>query len=63
MAETYTGGDEKPGLLSIMKRHTFPELGRSVPDFPVRWKFNVPDPEADKKLQAAKTIVEMGKKI
>ena len=55
LAETLTGDDDEPGLLSVMKKYTYPWA-----DFPVTWKFDVEKSESKEKLDAAKTVVELG---
>lgn len=58
LAVTMTGTATDPGLCSIIKRYTFPDA-----DFPVVFRFGLDKPESEKKLQAGKTLVDMGVKI
>ncbi len=58
LGETISGSDDEPGIINVMQRYSFPEA-----DFPVKFVFDVETGESDKKLQAAKTLVEMGVKI
>lgn len=55
LGETLTGDDDEPGLVSIMKRWSYPWA-----DFPVNLVFDVEKAESKEKLEAGKTVVEMG---
>lgn len=58
LAISLTGSPGEPGLVDSIKRWTFPEA-----DFPVKWVFDVERTESDKKLTAAKTLIELGLKV
>lgn len=61
IAETLTGRRGYPGLLSIMQDATFPECAPGQPNgFRVRLNFEVEDTRSKDKLEAGKTIVELG---
>ena len=55
LAQTITGSDREPGLISVMKKYTFPWA-----DFPVTWAFDVENVESEAKLRSAKALVDMG---
>lgn len=55
LEETLTGSDDEPGLLSIMRKYTYPDA-----DFPVTWKFDVETGQSKDKVTSAKTLVDMG---
>lgn len=55
LAETITGSKRHAGMLNTMLRWTYPEA-----DFPVKFVFDVENPQSDKKVQNGKTIVDMG---
>lgn len=54
-AESMTGSDREVGLVSMLKKYNYPWC-----DFPVRWVYDIPDPEAEKKLEAVKSVFDMG---
>jgi len=54
--EYLTGSDDEPGLLSVMKRWTFPHLR----DVPVRFVYDVDTEDPKDKLDAAKVVFDMG---
>lgn len=58
LADTMTGTAQEPGLVSVMKKYTYPWA-----DFPVRWVFDVERGESEKKLLAARAIIDMGLKV
>ena len=55
LAETISGSEREPGLVNTIVKYTFPDA-----DFPVRFLFDVERKESERKLQAAKTLIEMG---
>ncbi len=55
LAESLTGSDTCPSLVSTAKKWTYPWA-----DFPVRWMFNASAVDPEKKLEAVKTFVDMG---
>jgi hypothetical protein len=55
LAETLTGTDADPGLVSMVQKYTYPWA-----TFKVRWVFDVDDPDAANKVTAAQAIVGMG---
>lgn len=55
LAESLTGSEEEPGLVSIIQKWTFPWA-----DFPVRWKFALKPPNTAELLEAAGKVFEMG---
>lgn len=54
LADTLTGCARAPGVVSIMKRWSFPWA-----DFPVNFVFGAEKPQAEKKLDGAKTLFDM----
>lgn len=55
LSETLTGSPREPGLISTIQRYTFPDA-----DFKIRHVFDVDKPDPEQRLNAAKTIVDMG---
>jgi len=55
---SFTGTPRQQGIVALFKRCTYPEA-----DFPVTWKFNLESGESKDKLDAIKTVVEMGVKV
>lgn len=53
-----SGTHREPSLLNTIQRYTYPWA-----DFPVTWHFDVEKQESEKKLQAIKSLVEMGLKV
>lgn len=61
LAETITGDEMAPGLLSVMQSHTFPDTTPDRPNgFPVLFKFGLERSLNDQRIQAIKTVVDMG---
>ena len=58
LSETLTGSAREPGLISTIQRFTFPDA-----DFKIRHVFDVDKPDPKERLEAAKTIVDMGGEI
>lgn len=57
-AEGLTGSKDEPGLLSVIKRWTFPDA-----DFPVRWKPELREPDPRKKMEVIEKASGMGVKF
>ena len=58
LAETISGSEREPGLVNTLQRYTY-----SWADFPVSFIFDVERGESEKKLAAAKSLVDMGLKV
>ena len=58
LASTLTGSEREPGLVNVIQKNTYPWA-----DFPVWWVFDVEKPESDRKLQAARAMIELGLKV
>lgn len=61
LAETITGSDQDPGLLSLMQRYSFPETTPDRPNgFPVLFKFGLEKSLNNQRVQSISSIVQMG---
>jgi hypothetical protein len=60
LGEAMTGSDDEPGLISMIKDYTFPDLKEMGEDFPVRLVINVPDPENETKLTSVTAAAALG---
>lgn len=58
LAETLTGCDAEPGLISTIKKWTYPGA-----DFPVWLQFEIDDAAPDQKLKAATMVANLGVKL
>jgi hypothetical protein len=61
LAEELTGDAENPSLVYMIQTHTFPESAPWKPTgFPLRLRFSLENEQSKEKLEAAKSIYEMG---
>lgn len=61
LAETITGDDMAPGMLSIMQAKTFPETAPDRPNgFPVLFKFGLERSLNDQRIRTIQTVSRMG---
>jgi hypothetical protein len=61
LAENITGNARRPGLIYLMQRFSFPDTTPDKPDgFRVKFKFRDKAEDPKKKLEALKTLVELG---
>lgn len=59
LAETYTGSEYEPGLVSVIQKYTY-AWSYGPKGFPVWFKYDIERSESEKKLASARTLVEMG---
>lgn len=61
LAETITGSDQDPGLLSLMQRYSFPETTADRPNgFPVLFKFGLEKSLNNQRVQTITQVSQMG---
>lgn len=59
LGESFTGSEEEPSLVHLVKTHTYPWAR----DIPLRFKYRVPEPDAEGRLGAATMAWNMGCKL
>ena len=58
LAETFTGDERHPGLISTIQRAVYPWS-----DFPCRLVYDVEDPEVERKLGAISMFINLGGEV
>lgn len=61
LAETITGDESHPGLISLFQQYTFPEFTPGTPNgFPVLFKFGLEKSLNNQRVQSIQQIVQLG---
>lgn len=61
LAETITGDESHPGLISLFQQYTFPEFAPGTPNgFPVLFKFGLEKSLNNQRVQSIQQIVQLG---
>ena len=58
LAVSLSGSKIDPGLVNFIQKHSAPEA-----DFPIRWVFDVENPQSESKLNSVRTLVDFGLEI
>lgn len=58
LAVSLSGSKNEPGIVNFIQKYSAPEA-----DFPIRWVFDVENPQSESKLNSVRTLVDFGLEI